>query len=123
MSDIKCTRKFVEPAKIQALQDLVRSGADSIETLSDVIQAAGNESRLKILWLLTIENELCPCDLSDVLGVSVPAISQQLQKLRVQGLVSRRRDGVTIYYSLADTPFTMMLRSLFKTAIPETVAS
>jgi ArsR family transcriptional regulator, lead/cadmium/zinc/bismuth-responsive transcriptional repressor len=123
MSDIKCTRKFVEPAKIQALQDLVRSGADSIETLSDVIQAAGNESRLKILWLLTIENELCPCDLSDVLGVSVPAISQQLQKLRVQGLVSRRRDGVTIYYSLADTPFTMMLRSLFETAIPETVAS
>jgi DNA-binding transcriptional ArsR family regulator len=123
MSDIKCTRKFVEPAKIQALQDLVRSGADSIETLSDVIQAAGNESRLKILWLLTIENELCPCDLSDVLGVSVPAISQQLQKLRVQGLVSRRRDGVTIYYSLADTPFTMMLRSLFETVIPETVAS
>lgn len=118
MSDIKCTRQFVEPAKIQALQELVQSGSDAIEALADTLQATGNDTRLKMLWLLTIEQELCPCDLSDALGISVPAVSQQLQKLRAQGLVTRRRDGVTIYYSLTDTPFTVILRTLFDQEAP-----
>lgn len=122
MSDIKCTRQFVEPAKIQALRDLTQGHAASLGALADLLQATGNDTRLKILWLLTVEQELCPCDLSDVLGISVPAVSQQLQKLRAQGLVTRRRDGVTIYYALADTPFTGMLRAIFDQQIPEWVA-
>lgn len=118
MSDTKCIRKFVEPAKIRALRNLVRTGAEPIETLAGTLQATGNETRLMILWLLTIESELCPCDLADALGLSVPAVSQQLQKLRAQRLVTRRRDGVTIYYALADTPFTAVLRQLLDTQVP-----
>lgn len=118
MSDIRCIRKFVEPAKIQALRDLVQAGMEPVETLAGVLQAAGNETRLMILWLLTIERELCPCDLADALGISVPAVSQQLQKLRAQRLVTRRREGVTIYYALADTPFTVLLRTLFDRQVP-----
>lgn len=119
MSDIKCTRRFVEPAKIQGLQTLVQTSETGLTSLADLMQAAGNDTRLKILWLLTSEQELCPCDFADILGISVPAVSQQLQKLRAQGLVTRRRDGVTIYYSLTDTPFTQILRTLFDQQISE----
>ena len=94
---------------------------DEEQFLTVAMQAAANETRLKILWLLTIEQELCPCDFADVLGISVPAVSQQLQKLRAQGLVFRRRDGVTIYYALTDTPFTTILRTLFDQEAPVTV--
>jgi DNA-binding transcriptional ArsR family regulator len=122
MSDITCTRQFVEPAKIQGLQSLIHDRGKALETLAETLQAAGNDNRLKILWLLTVEQELCPCDLADVLGISVPAVSQQLQKLRSQGLVIRRRDGVTIFYALTDTPFTRILRTFFDQQIPEVAA-
>lgn len=122
MADIRCTRQFVEPAKIQGLQTLIQSSEHDLGLLADLIQAAGNDTRLKILWLLTNEQELCPCDLADILGISVPAVSQQLQKLRAQRLVARRRDGVTIYYSLTDTPFIATLRTLFEQQIPEVAA-
>lgn len=122
MPDIKCRRRFVEPAKIQGLQTLIQSSENELTSLGDLMQATGNDTRLKILWLLTNEQELCPCDLADILGVSVPAVSQQLQKLRAQRLVIRRRDGVTIYYSLTDTPFTQILRKLFDQRIPEVTA-
>ena len=121
MSDLQCRRKFVEQSKIEGLRDLTRAQTESIEALADVIQAAGNDTRLKILWLLTFEEELCPCDLADVLDLSVPAISQQLQKLRAQRLVTRRRDGVTIYYALAETPFTTLLRTYLNQQLPLTV--
>ena len=122
MADIKCTRQFVEPAKIQGLQTLIQSSENDLVALADLMQAAGNDTRLKILWLLTNEQELCPCDFADILGISVPAVSQQLQKLRAQGLVARRRDGVTIYYSLTNTAFTQILRTFFDQQIPEVTA-
>jgi ArsR family transcriptional regulator, lead/cadmium/zinc/bismuth-responsive transcriptional repressor len=122
MSDIKCTRRFVEPAKIRGLQALIQSSENDLTSLADLMQAAGNDTRLKILWLLTNEQELCPCDFADILGISVPAVSQQLQKLRTQGFVARRRDGVTIYYSLTDTQFTQILRTVFDQQIPEVTA-
>jgi DNA-binding transcriptional ArsR family regulator len=48
------------------------------------------------------ENELCPCDLSDVLGMSIPAVSQHLRKLKDGNIIEARRDGQTIYYSLKE---------------------
>ncbi|WP_431217102.1 ArsR family transcriptional regulator [Puia sp. P3] len=54
---------------------------------------AGNEVRLKILHLLEEEKELCPCDLSDMLGMSIPAISQHLRKMKDGIWWSRGRWG------------------------------
>jgi DNA-binding transcriptional ArsR family regulator len=61
----------------------------------------GNEARLKIIYLLEDEGELCPCDLSDILGMTIPAISQHLRKLKDGGIVQTRKQGQTIYYSLS----------------------
>jgi len=46
------------------------------------------------------EPELCPCDLSDILGMSVPAVSQHLRKMKDGNIVTTRREGQVLFYSL-----------------------
>lgn len=78
-----------------------------------MLALAGNEVRLKILFLIYEENELCPCDLSDILGMSIPAVSQHLRKLRDGGLIESRREGQTIFYKLVSGNDSL-LRLIFK---------
>jgi len=61
----------------------------------------GGETRLKIIALLERVGELCVCDLARVLEMTPAAVSQHLSRLRAGSLVSSRRDGMTIYYSLS----------------------
>ena len=65
-----------------------------------VLALAGNGVRLKILYLLSEETELCPCDLADILEMTVPAISQHLRKLKDAKIVKTRKEGQTIFYAL-----------------------
>ena len=81
--------------------------------MSSVLSLAGNDVRLKLLYLLEEENELCPCDLSDILGMSIPAISQHLRKMKEGSIFQARKEGQTIFYSLKPEHLKM-LRSLFK---------
>lgn len=60
----------------------------------------GNETRLKIIWIIKNENAICVCDLSDILGISISAISQQLKKLKTGGLLTNRKERQTIFYSI-----------------------
>ncbi len=53
-----------------------------------------------MLYLLETEKELCPCDLADILGISIPAVSQHLRKLKDGSIVETRKVGQTIFYSL-----------------------
>jgi len=46
------------------------------------------------------EKELCPCDRADILGMTIPAVSQHLRKLKDGNIVKTRKEGQTIYYSL-----------------------
>ncbi|MDA9555695.1 metalloregulator ArsR/SmtB family transcription factor [Pelobium sp.] len=71
-----------------------------LNRLANVLALSGNEVRLKIIYLLVGENELCPCDIADILEMSVPAISQHLRKLKDGNIVKIRKVGQMIYYSL-----------------------
>ncbi len=68
---------------------------------SHFLKALSHEGRLLLLCLLS-ERERPVSELESILGLRQPAISQQLARLRSEGLVATRRDGKTIYYSLAD---------------------
>ena len=61
----------------------------------------GDSTRCKILFVLLV-SEMCVCDLSQLLGMSVSAISHQLRILRQAQLVRYRRAGKTVFYALAD---------------------
>lgn len=72
-----------------------------IEAMGDLFFQASDPTRLAILLHLNAGSR-CVCELADEMGLSVSAVSHQMKKLRLSGLVSRRRDGRHIHYSLAD---------------------
>lgn len=90
----------IEPETVK----LIQSSGPS-ETLLNLVvetfQALGDSTRLKILYAL-VKSEVCVRDLAILVGVSESAISHQLRILRDRRLVTQRRKGNVIYYSLND---------------------
>jgi DNA-binding transcriptional ArsR family regulator len=74
---------------------------DNAREASDFLKALAHETRLHLLCLLS-EGERSVSELEATLSLRQPAVSQQLARLRLEGLVTTRRDGKTIYYSIAD---------------------
>lgn len=72
-----------------------------LKELADFYKVFGDSTRIKILCVL-LEAEVCVCDLAEILGMTQSAISHQLRVLKQMKLVKNRRDGKTVYYSLAD---------------------
>lgn len=88
---------------------------NDLDSLTLMMNAAGNETRMRILYLLWRNREVRVNDLAEILDVTTPAISQQLKKLRSQHLVRTRRDAQTVYYRLnAETPFVHHLTDFFQ---------
>lgn len=69
--------------------------------LSELFKVFADSTRIKILYVL-FESEMCVCDIAQVLNMSPSAISHQLRVLKQSQLIKFRRDGKTIFYSLAD---------------------
>ncbi len=69
--------------------------------LAELYKLFGDSTRIKILTCL-FEDEMCVCDIADVLNMTSSAISHQLRLLKQSKLVTFRRDGKTVFYSLAD---------------------
>lgn len=113
MDNINCIRLFANHEQIKNCKVILKTAQKSFTQLSNILALAGNEVRLKIVYLLEEENELCPCDLSDILGMSIPAVSQHLRKLKDGNIVETRREGQTIYYSLTQENLKI-LKPFFK---------
>ncbi len=69
--------------------------------LAELFKVFGDSTRVRILFVL-FESEMCVCGLAELLGMTQSAISHQLQVLKKAKLVRYRREGKTIFYSLAD---------------------
>lgn len=95
-----CIRVYANEKQISACKSRMEELKDPICSLASVLNLAGNEVRLKVLFLLKQEGELCPCDISDILSMTVPAISQHLRKLKEGGIVTTKKTGQTIFYAL-----------------------
>ena len=76
----------------------VENLSESIEKTAKILNLLGNETRLKIVLIIQKEQKACVCDLSDILGISVSAISQQLRKLKDSNLLKSEKEGQTIHY-------------------------
>ena len=74
---------------------------DTLSRLADLFKVFGDGTRIRILYVL-FEAEVCVCDLAKLLGMTQSAVSHQLRILKQAHLVKSRRDGKTIFYSLAD---------------------
>lgn len=69
--------------------------------LAELFKVFGDSTRIRILYVL-FEAEVCVCDLASALNMTQSAISHQLQILRQSKLVKFRREGKSVFYSLAD---------------------
>jgi DNA-binding transcriptional ArsR family regulator len=79
---------------------------------SDLLKALSHESRLLVLCLLA-EKERSVSELEHILALRQPTVSQQLARLRLDGLVVTRRDGKAIYYSIADEDVRRVIEVIY----------
>jgi DNA-binding transcriptional ArsR family regulator len=79
---------------------------------ADFLKALAHESRLMIMCILA-EGEKSVGELENILDLRQPTVSQQLARLRADGLVSTRRDGKAIYYSLASAEARVVIGAIY----------
>ena len=78
------------------------------EDVATAFGQLGDASRLKILWFLC-HCEECVTDISVAMGMSAPAVSHHLKLLKTSGLITSRREGKEVYYTLAQNGRTQIL--------------
>lgn len=82
---------------------------DDLYSLADFFKVFADSTRIRILYVLLC-SETCVCDIAQLLNMTQPAISHQLRILKQMDLVKTRRDGKTVFYSLADDHIASILR-------------
>ena len=112
MSTDKCIRVLADENQIKQCKADIAAIDEGVQHLAGILSLTGNEVRLKILFLLQQEKQMCPCDLSDVLEMTVPAISQHLRKMKDKDLVQSRKVGQIVFYSINEG-YQGLLQPLF----------
>ncbi len=100
MENNVCIRIAADVEQINNCKRTLDELDNSFDLLSNALNLAGNNVRLKILFLLSQEQELCVCDLSDILSMKISAVSQHLRKLKDRNIIRPERKAQTIFYSL-----------------------
>ena len=95
-----CDCTVVHDDVVEKVNQLMMNG-ETFERLSGFFKVFGDTTRMKIIWALD-QDELCVCDLANILSMTKSAVSHQLATLRNARLVKYRREGKTVFYSLAD---------------------
>jgi DNA-binding transcriptional ArsR family regulator len=107
-----CIRVYADTNQIDNCKIKLADNQQAIIYLSSLMNMAGNEVRFKMLYLLVDDQKLCVCDLSDILGMKIQAVSQHLRKLRDSGIVQSDKVGQTIFYHVIDE-YQVLLRVFF----------
>lgn len=108
-----CTTETCD-VRVVHLDRVARAKAEAItpadlERLALTYKIMGDPTRLKIILALR-SGEMCVCDIAAFIGLSESAVSHQLRRLRELSLVSSRRDGQILYYSLDDAHVLDLVR-------------
>ncbi|MCI8330964.1 MAG: winged helix-turn-helix transcriptional regulator [Bacilli bacterium] len=96
----KCDCNVIYEDKVLLVKESMPDDEISYD-VSDFFRILGDSTRIKILFALD-NNELCVCDIANVLGMTKSSISHQLSSLKLNKIVKCRRDGKEVYYSLDD---------------------
>ncbi len=100
MENLKCDVTIVH----QDIVDEVRkelTDVNSVQKTAALFNVLGNPTRLRIVDLLS-KHDMCVCDIAVVMDMTQSSISHQLSKMKKEGVVTFRRKGSTIFYSLKD---------------------
>jgi len=95
-----CEYMHVHPEIVDAVNRKIPD-EEVLYDLAELFKVFGDSTRIKILYVL-FESEMCVCDIAQLLNMTQSAISHQLRVLKQNHLVKYRREGKTVFYSLAD---------------------
>ena len=99
--DVECCEECaVHDEVVQSVRGMLPDD-DDLYDLAELFKVFGDSTRIRILFVL-FESEMCVCDIATLLQMGQSAISHQLKALKNARLVKSRRDGKTVFYSLAD---------------------
>lgn len=103
-----CEIVYVDERRVASARKGV-PGDEALAAITDLFGALSDRTRLRILYALARE-ELCVCDLAQIAGRSIPAVSHQLALLRRLRLVTYRNQGKLSYYRLDSEALRQLLR-------------
>lgn len=115
MGENTCIRVLADVNQIKECRSKISEVEPSLDLLARAFNLVGSDVRIKILYLLQQEGQLCPCDLSDILGMNVSGISQHLRKMKDANIVITKKTGQTIFYSISPD-YSHILKPVFKLA-------
>ena len=107
-----CEIEFIDERKVNKVRRAMKSDTAAV-ALAETFRILGDPTRVKIAFALSRE-ELCVCDLANLLGVSQSAVSHSLRTLRQMRLVRYRKEGKIAYYKLDDDHIDRLLQEGFR---------
>ena len=107
-----CEIQYVDEQKVENARRAMKS-AEAVTTLAETFKILGDPTRIKIAFALSKE-ELCVCDIANLLKVSQSAVSHSLRTLRQMKLVRFRKEGKIAYYTLDDDHIANLLDEGFR---------
>ena len=107
-----CEIEFIDERKVKSVRRAMKSD-EAVGALAETFKILGDPTRVRIAFALARE-ELCVCDISNLLGVTQSAVSHSLRALRQMKLVRFRREGKIAYYALDDDHIARLLDEGFR---------
>ena len=101
VNDVECCETFQTHEELLKVVSEQMPEVDKLYDLAELFKVFGDSTRIRILYVL-FEAEVCVCDLAEALNMTQSAISHQLKILKQSKLVKSRREGKSVFYSLAD---------------------
>ena len=95
-----CEIYCYDEEKINRIQDNLQTV--DISSVAQILKAIADKNRVKITYALCQDDELCVCDIANIIGVTVANASHHLRTLHKQGIVKFRKEGKLAFYSLDD---------------------
>ena len=89
---------------------------EDFQIVADLFKVLGDNSRVRIFWLLC-HCEECVINISSMMDMSSPAVSHHLRQLKSYGLITSRREGKEVYYKAADTNQAQLLHNMIEQVI------
>ena len=106
--DFELDQINIDVKKVENIKNKIIN-EDTIFEVAELFKVFGDSTRMKIIYAL-LEEELCVCDIANIVGTTQSAISHQLRLLKQSKLVKFRREGKIIFYSLDDEHIAQIVK-------------
>lgn len=83
---------------------------NDFQDMAQIFKVLADHTRLKVAYALCDEDELCVCDVANIIGSTMATASHHLRLLRNMGIANYRKEGKLVFYSLGDEQLKQMIR-------------